>query len=254
MKGSLSNWGVFDCEWKRISDKRTKNQAKNDKIEHGMEKHGKAKEVVAAVGAGVIVTGVDTRALAASRLRALSGPALAVQDPSGSLLSPLVYAVTAPYVCITFQCLELSDAGELRSAALNSLISSRASREGNNNGGNEVGADVGMGGGASGLVGESMKGGGNGREWEVATSLNFLIPNHWQLDSTNERIGLERWCWIFTGEDSDSGNGWRRCIGDGSGERYLVVVMKTMVIGGRCWWGRYSKQYGNLRIRPCWYR
>ncbi|GJR18841.1 putative ribonuclease H-like domain-containing protein [Tanacetum coccineum] len=29
--------------WKRISYKRTKNQAKNDKIEHGMEKHGKAK-------------------------------------------------------------------------------------------------------------------------------------------------------------------------------------------------------------------
>ncbi|GKA12128.1 hypothetical protein Tco_0691674 [Tanacetum coccineum] len=201
-------------------------------------------------GAGDNLTGTGDGITGA----ALSGPALAVQDPSGSLLSPLVYAVTAPYVCITFQCLELSDAGELRSAALNSLISSRASREGNNNGGNEVGADVGMGGGASGLVGESMKGGGNGREWEVATSLNFLIPNHWQLDSTNERIGLERWCWIFTGEDSDSGNGWRRCIGDGSGERYLVVVMKTMVIGGRCWWGRYSKQYGNLRIRPCWYR
>ncbi|GJR11148.1 hypothetical protein Tco_0793800 [Tanacetum coccineum] len=34
--------------------------------------------------------------------------------------------------------------------------------EGSNSGGNEVGADVGMGGGASGLVGESMKGGGNG--------------------------------------------------------------------------------------------
>ncbi|GJY94751.1 hypothetical protein Tco_0511112 [Tanacetum coccineum] len=29
--------------WKRISDKRTKNQAKTDKIEHGMEKRGKAK-------------------------------------------------------------------------------------------------------------------------------------------------------------------------------------------------------------------
>ncbi|GKF52848.1 hypothetical protein Tco_0159758, partial [Tanacetum coccineum] len=32
---------------------------------------------------------------------------------------------------------------------------------GSNSGGNEVGADVGKGGGASGLVGESMKGGGN---------------------------------------------------------------------------------------------
>ncbi|GJV07291.1 hypothetical protein Tco_1344947 [Tanacetum coccineum] len=30
-------------EWKRISDKRTKNQAKTDKTEHGMEKHGKVK-------------------------------------------------------------------------------------------------------------------------------------------------------------------------------------------------------------------
>ncbi|GKE53015.1 hypothetical protein Tco_1488171, partial [Tanacetum coccineum] len=29
--------------WKRISDKRTKNQAKTDKTEHGMKKHGKAK-------------------------------------------------------------------------------------------------------------------------------------------------------------------------------------------------------------------
>ncbi|GKD74660.1 hypothetical protein Tco_1332942 [Tanacetum coccineum] len=29
--------------WKRISDKRTKNQVKNDKTEHGMEKHGKDK-------------------------------------------------------------------------------------------------------------------------------------------------------------------------------------------------------------------
>ncbi|GJV05203.1 hypothetical protein Tco_1338772 [Tanacetum coccineum] len=29
--------------WKRISEKRTKNQAKNDKTEHGMEKRGKAK-------------------------------------------------------------------------------------------------------------------------------------------------------------------------------------------------------------------
>ncbi|GJS45849.1 hypothetical protein Tco_0595970, partial [Tanacetum coccineum] len=28
---------------KRISDKRTKNQAKTDKTEHGVEKHGKAK-------------------------------------------------------------------------------------------------------------------------------------------------------------------------------------------------------------------
>ncbi|GKE21431.1 hypothetical protein Tco_1432943 [Tanacetum coccineum] len=30
-------------DWKRISDKRTKNQAKTDKTEHGMEKRGKAK-------------------------------------------------------------------------------------------------------------------------------------------------------------------------------------------------------------------
>ncbi|GJS58771.1 hypothetical protein Tco_0653555 [Tanacetum coccineum] len=30
-------------QWKRISDKRMKNQAKNDKTEHGMEKHGKDK-------------------------------------------------------------------------------------------------------------------------------------------------------------------------------------------------------------------
>ncbi|GKA77177.1 hypothetical protein Tco_0783638, partial [Tanacetum coccineum] len=29
--------------WKRISEKRTKNQAKTDKTKHGMEKHGKAK-------------------------------------------------------------------------------------------------------------------------------------------------------------------------------------------------------------------
>ncbi|GKB11862.1 hypothetical protein Tco_0845785, partial [Tanacetum coccineum] len=29
--------------WKRISDKRTKNQAKTDKIEHGMEKREKTK-------------------------------------------------------------------------------------------------------------------------------------------------------------------------------------------------------------------
>ncbi|GJR65898.1 hypothetical protein Tco_0011963 [Tanacetum coccineum] len=29
--------------WKRISDKRTKNQAKMDKIEHGMEKREKSK-------------------------------------------------------------------------------------------------------------------------------------------------------------------------------------------------------------------
>ncbi|GKA48186.1 hypothetical protein Tco_0741144, partial [Tanacetum coccineum] len=29
--------------WKRISDKRTKNEAKNDKTEHRMEKRGQAK-------------------------------------------------------------------------------------------------------------------------------------------------------------------------------------------------------------------
>ncbi|GJZ24209.1 putative ribonuclease H-like domain-containing protein [Tanacetum coccineum] len=33
----------FDAGWKRISDKRTKNQAKNDKTGHGMEKRGKVK-------------------------------------------------------------------------------------------------------------------------------------------------------------------------------------------------------------------
>ncbi|GJV52030.1 reverse transcriptase domain-containing protein [Tanacetum coccineum] len=35
--------GVEFTYWKRISDKRTKNQAKNDKTEHGMEKRGKDK-------------------------------------------------------------------------------------------------------------------------------------------------------------------------------------------------------------------
>ncbi|GKE90755.1 hypothetical protein Tco_1571850, partial [Tanacetum coccineum] len=30
-------------DWKQISDKRTKNQAKMDKTEHGMEKRGKPK-------------------------------------------------------------------------------------------------------------------------------------------------------------------------------------------------------------------
>ncbi|GJZ12452.1 hypothetical protein Tco_0547682 [Tanacetum coccineum] len=30
--------------WKRISEKRTKNQAKTDKTEHGMEKRGKDKD------------------------------------------------------------------------------------------------------------------------------------------------------------------------------------------------------------------
>ncbi|GJR19287.1 reverse transcriptase domain-containing protein [Tanacetum coccineum] len=33
----------FSDDWKRISDRRTKNKAKNDKTEHGMEKHRKAK-------------------------------------------------------------------------------------------------------------------------------------------------------------------------------------------------------------------
>ncbi|GKB21369.1 hypothetical protein Tco_0855292 [Tanacetum coccineum] len=32
-----------DDDWKRISDKRTKSQAKTDKTEHGMEKRGKIK-------------------------------------------------------------------------------------------------------------------------------------------------------------------------------------------------------------------
>ncbi|GKE84729.1 hypothetical protein Tco_1558471, partial [Tanacetum coccineum] len=34
---------MVDKVWKRISDKKTKNQAKNDKTKHGMEKHGKYK-------------------------------------------------------------------------------------------------------------------------------------------------------------------------------------------------------------------
>ncbi|GKF17016.1 hypothetical protein Tco_0061934, partial [Tanacetum coccineum] len=34
---------VGEHVWKRISDKRTKNQAKTDKTEHEMEKHGKDK-------------------------------------------------------------------------------------------------------------------------------------------------------------------------------------------------------------------
>ncbi|GJV79688.1 hypothetical protein Tco_1515558 [Tanacetum coccineum] len=51
-------------------------------------------------------------------------------------------------------------------------MSSLRLAEGSNNGGDEVGIDMGKGGGipndgASSLVGESMKGGGNGREWEV---------------------------------------------------------------------------------------
>ncbi|GKD81559.1 hypothetical protein Tco_1348398 [Tanacetum coccineum] len=33
----------YDDEWKRISEKRTENQAKTDKTEHGMEKRGKHK-------------------------------------------------------------------------------------------------------------------------------------------------------------------------------------------------------------------
>ncbi|GJS83499.1 hypothetical protein Tco_0750040 [Tanacetum coccineum] len=53
----------------------------------------------------------------------------------------------------------------------NSVISDICDEcEGSNSGGNEVGADVGKGGGASGLVGESMKGSGNGSEWEVAAA------------------------------------------------------------------------------------
>ncbi|GKD04516.1 hypothetical protein Tco_1179490, partial [Tanacetum coccineum] len=49
-----------------------------------------------------------------------------------------------------------------RGGRLTSGLSSLRLAKGSNNGGNEVGADVGMGGGVSGLVGESMKGGGNG--------------------------------------------------------------------------------------------
>ncbi|GKD05953.1 hypothetical protein Tco_1180927 [Tanacetum coccineum] len=33
----------YERRWKRISEKRMKNEAKNDKTEHGMEKRGKAK-------------------------------------------------------------------------------------------------------------------------------------------------------------------------------------------------------------------
>ncbi|GJV12028.1 hypothetical protein Tco_1353569 [Tanacetum coccineum] len=42
-------WDSFVTAWKRISDKRTKNQAKNDKTKHGMEKRGKVK-------AGILTT------------------------------------------------------------------------------------------------------------------------------------------------------------------------------------------------------
>ncbi|GJY12335.1 hypothetical protein Tco_0381644, partial [Tanacetum coccineum] len=34
---------TLERQWKRISDKRMKNQAKTDKTKNGMEKHGKAK-------------------------------------------------------------------------------------------------------------------------------------------------------------------------------------------------------------------
>ncbi|GKA58690.1 retrovirus-related pol polyprotein from transposon TNT 1-94 [Tanacetum coccineum] len=41
--GTRPREGNIDEYWKRISDKRTKNQAKNDKTGHGMEKRGKVK-------------------------------------------------------------------------------------------------------------------------------------------------------------------------------------------------------------------
>ncbi|GKC86916.1 hypothetical protein Tco_1147565, partial [Tanacetum coccineum] len=39
LEDMLRAWGF----WKRISDKRTKNEAKNDKTEHRMEEHEKDK-------------------------------------------------------------------------------------------------------------------------------------------------------------------------------------------------------------------
>ncbi|GKA00577.1 hypothetical protein Tco_0673127 [Tanacetum coccineum] len=82
--------------------------------------------------------------------------------------------------------------------------------KGSNNGGNEVGADVGMGSGASGLVGESMKGGGNGREWEVAAA-SALIRIMAAL-YPNKRIGLGGGA-DNTGEGGDSDSD-----GDGIGQ------------------------------------
>ncbi|GKB75566.1 hypothetical protein Tco_0942461, partial [Tanacetum coccineum] len=61
-------------------------------------------------------------------------------------------------------------------------MSSLRLAKGSSNGGDEVGTDMGKGGGipdggASDLVGESMKDGGNGREWEVdlASALSQII-------------------------------------------------------------------------------
>ncbi|GJY86944.1 hypothetical protein Tco_0500970 [Tanacetum coccineum] len=86
--------------------------------------------------------------------------------------------------------------------------------QGSSNGGDEVGTDMGKGGGipddgASDLVGESMKGGGNGREWEVdaASALNRIIA----AQQPNERMGLEGGAGDNTCEGSDSGSD-----GDGS--------------------------------------
>ncbi|GJU74813.1 hypothetical protein Tco_1266218 [Tanacetum coccineum] len=67
-------------------------------------------------------------------------------------------------------------------------LSSLRLAEGSSNCGDEVGTDMGKGGGipndgASGLVGESMKGGGNGREWEVDAA-SALIQIIALLDST----------------------------------------------------------------------
>ncbi|GJU11350.1 hypothetical protein Tco_1133746 [Tanacetum coccineum] len=67
--------------------------------------------------------------------------------------------------------------------------------DGSNNGGNEVGADVGMGGGASGLVGESMKGGVVMVVMEVAASLSSHPKwNMW-------------WVMKTMGDSGDAGSG-----------------------------------------------
>ncbi|GJY37660.1 hypothetical protein Tco_0424024 [Tanacetum coccineum] len=80
-------------------------------------------------------------------------------------------------------------------------------------GGNEVGADVGKGGGASGLVGESMKGGGNGSEWEVSGD------NAEGICGGDERHG-------------DSGDaGWRWCVA----HDYRSLIAQSSPQRGSSW-------------------
>ncbi|GJW28136.1 hypothetical protein Tco_0045011 [Tanacetum coccineum] len=50
-----------NAKTKRISDKRTKNQVKNDKIEHGMEKRGKAKVNKSNLEKSTVNTGADIK-------------------------------------------------------------------------------------------------------------------------------------------------------------------------------------------------